>query len=1384
MASQNLVFVLLPNGILPAKTLSLSVYLTPRLQSGNTLAAFPDFLDWAGLVKDHGLTLTFGCAGKTHAVPVTQGILRSDVWQEIFKKDTYVEPYKIPDFDQRLIVSYPVREATSFLKYAYQAVGSGSFLGQQERGGLAHLLRDLVFRDGDKSNLASEISSKRLDMWKEQRGNLSEGVANKAPGKVGVLELPAFAAVVPPDGVPAPLTPPANAHDTMTRFAMYHHMPPAPNRPPLPQTEADFKKTLDFHRALTSLNSYPSLMRSLGLVFDVELPGDFCPASPSAGLYGTIELLKVTLGVKWKLAPQFTFPSTSYVRDKKDFRAAPATSAAGVTGSQYVPTDVVSGFLALTPDNFHLLEVDLDGGLLKALGLADNATNARDQSKVGDNLPSLRSSGIGLVADARGAQLLQSISDNKGFDQAATSSATFPRALNGRDLLRGFRIDIWTSTTQEWRSLHFRNSTYRFGPSSEIEIQEPREEGFLQPTATQPADDPTRKPDPAATAAGVPQPGTDIYAHERIARWEGWSLSTKRPGLALNSSPDPGLATTPDPTIGQPLTPFKMTTDFAVFPGSLPQLRFGTNYRLRARAVDLAGNSVSLQAPTLAEFALPAGQTQLPYLRFEPVLPPLLVLQQPTAVGATLERMVIRSLNNTVELDAVATGDTDHRHVGPPRAGESIAEQHGMFDGSNGKLLGDPTTFSNISARDGYEIPTQGDVPLEPSANLNVGYLPDPIARGAAFRNLPNTPDNTSGRVGSGGLSYSVLPDVQPRAGSVTYIDFGTAWPERQAFLLTMQEGKASPAWDIGNRVLTLSLPKGALTTVDLSSYISESDLLLMGIWAWLREYFEARELAAMQGGAAEFAVGATSDFVALLTRLILEGGHDMITPARTLTLVHAVQQPLGIPEFVQLPVVHRPTNPIFASTLRNSFTPITAWRSHGSHNAVLLGALKINGNSTSKIDLEARWKEYTDDPAKAGPTTAWNSAHVENIPLSTTDGGEIFSDGTNTRMVGVYIPSVDTCWFSAPFDELDGVVTPGDVAAPVHRFDDTKHRWVGYTAIANSRFEEYFPPGLDFTRSSDTLLVDVPSSARPLAPDIAYVVPTFGWEQQETTNVKSTVRFGNGVRVYLNRPWYSSGDSELLGVILWNGAAPDYPTRELFKPFFTQWGNDPIWKTGFLSNVPSVGDFPNAFDTATALAIEENPRPFDVAGHTVQFDPKRRLWFCDIQFSNSLSYMPFVRLALGRYQPHSIAGVELSRIVLADYVQLTADRSAVISIDPSDTRKAKVFVGGVAPQPPAQSVIEVTVQRRMANVVSDLAWEVAPANVVTVTEDSPAPTEPDAVLWSGSVLFAKTPPHDEFRIVIREFERIQIDGPPTVAAVLGERMVYVAIVDYAVPAR
>src|SRR5262249_557504 len=162
---------------------------------------------------------------------------------------------------------------------------------------------------------------------------------------------------------------------------------------------------------------------------------------------------------------------------------------------------------------------------------------------------------------------------------------------------------------------------------------------------------------------------------------------------------------------------------------------------------------------------------------------------------------------------------------------------------------------------------------------------------------------------------------------------------------------------------------------------------------------------------------------------------------------------------------------------LRNSFTPITAWRVPGSHAAVLLGGLKVHGASTAKLDLEATWREGTDDPSLPPPTQPVTPDHVGTIKPPTTnpartpthphtpDPGVIYTDASDTGAVGPYIPQVDTVWFSAPFDDLEGVATPGQVAAPQQHFPDTKHRWVAYRAIGSSRFEECFDgANLDFT--------------------------------------------------------------------------------------------------------------------------------------------------------------------------------------------------------------------------------------------------------------------------------------------------------------------------------
>ena len=53
--------------------------------------------------------------------------------------------------------------------------------------------------------------------------------------------------------------------------------------------------------------------------------------------------------------------------------------------------------------------MDLDGALLKALALADSLANANDPTLSDGLLPSLRSSGISLLADNRAQQVLQAI---------------------------------------------------------------------------------------------------------------------------------------------------------------------------------------------------------------------------------------------------------------------------------------------------------------------------------------------------------------------------------------------------------------------------------------------------------------------------------------------------------------------------------------------------------------------------------------------------------------------------------------------------------------------------------------------------------------------------------------------------------------------------------------------------------------------------------------------------------------------------------------------------------------------------------------------------------------------------------------------------------------
>src|SRR5215467_9300015 len=119
MANQTLTAVVLPAGIAAGDTLRAHIYLSPRLVGAPHLASFPDWLDWPGLIQRHGLAFELRCGARTMAVAADGSRLRPDIWREIFTPETTVAAYPRPDYDKRLLVSYPAGNAHALVKFAY-----------------------------------------------------------------------------------------------------------------------------------------------------------------------------------------------------------------------------------------------------------------------------------------------------------------------------------------------------------------------------------------------------------------------------------------------------------------------------------------------------------------------------------------------------------------------------------------------------------------------------------------------------------------------------------------------------------------------------------------------------------------------------------------------------------------------------------------------------------------------------------------------------------------------------------------------------------------------------------------------------------------------------------------------------------------------------------------------------------------------------------------------------------------------------------------------------------------------------------------------------------------------------------------------------------------
>ncbi|HMN59910.1 MAG TPA: hypothetical protein PJ988_06070, partial [Anaerolinea sp.] len=690
----------------------------------------------------------------------------------------------------------------------------------------------------------------------------------------------------------------------------------------------------------------------------------------------------------------------------------------------------------------------------------------------------------------------------------------------------------------------------------------------------------------------------------------------------------------------EPATPFKMTTQFSAAPLSLPALRFGRRYRLRLRAVDICGNSMKYDDPLATLLSLISGLPRDPeglaYLRYEPVAAPLVVLRDERGVtgpGSQLRRLVMRTFNDDPSKDGDPADLTaSDRFIVPPGTSVEVGERMGMFD-KNGKIDTSAAMYDLIAARDAGRLNhvkvvvagQEQEFPLETPDHLDaIPYLPDVLARGAALRDLPGSPDGARAAVDPGGgpttiLPYALLDGANPRAGSAALVGFGGGgdWQNLTPFRLALADGSGLPEWDPAGRVLTVHLPKANLSVVPLSSYVPPDDLKLLGVWQWLREICDA--LSVFFPGAPVLNPDLDVEGINHILQRSVEGGHWMLTPPSLLTLVHAVQQPLGRPAFSALAVQHEAygsknkygqvdelidpdpnvlqTAPESIPTAESELAPITAWRKPGAPDAYLLGGLQIHAASTNQVDLEAEWEDPYDDvsaPREEGVVylKKSSSSSVEEIPIPGSQEGYIgVGSGKSFRDLAYYDADHDLLCFVRAGDQLGNLKSGVQIyttAAPRHYFDDTRRHRVQYTPRATSRFREYFDQesGLDFTRAGDPLWVDVPASARPAAPQVSYIVPTFGWQRETHTNLKRSVRFGGGLRVYLERPWFSSGMGELLGVSLYDYSNGSLTDREDWKAWVTQWGADPIWLSPGLPQLPYSTSFPNRVADEYSLSV------------------------------------------------------------------------------------------------------------------------------------------------------------------------------------------------------
>lgn len=1331
--SQEIIFTTLPHRRIEIDGkpfLQLSVFATIKLTTpkDTTLAVFEDILAFPDKMLEGDFQFKLQDGTLLNAEMIKDKI-DPELFRQIFHRDIKVDDFKDEDFTEKRFYSFPVKHINDFLIKSYKEIaisnpkellGAEIFVDENRFAPITRMKLDAQSVENAISpNFRNTINASQL--YFKNDNDVREFKADLQKNK-----FTRFVKQMQP-------------REDFVQLRQFHKVDKelVIRDKPVKMEKPRF----EFHDILSVVNSYPQMMRKLGLVLDFLIP--YTTTIPNLG---SLSLVINALELDEE-GTTISTPLTAYQ----------ITSTGFYTGDK--PTSIFKkGFVKINTDAFSVIQIDADGTALKANNMAETkiqelaqfyeqkARFTHDEQLIVSNvenikppeeegLPYSRSAGIAITKNGMAEHLVNSINSNllikQKFVVAPVRKVEMkPRFLNqtsgniqpvekanlllkiripetilySDDVTQGYRMDIaYDDEPDKWYSLHQRQDAYTWynesnNPSA-IEGIEP-DEGFIQLGIAEDPDDPD-----------------DVFVSETLARWEGWSLSVQKPGYAINESDDydlkPGETEKRDFVYKNKLEEakkyrfdpdleFRLNAQSKIIPGSLPKLRFGRNYRVRVRSVDLAGNSVPLEHQS--ESPLETLRENIRYMRYEPLASPIVLAGNKLKDGEFLERLVIRS-----NFDQTATeyennhplaGNTfdpfSQRYLLPPKNSQLMAETHGKFEEAFKSGAAAKEIYDIITNHEGlYQQDEKNKEKIYQPSEVEIIYLPDPMAAGVSFFVAEGNQFTHTQEFEPAMFSFFSKEEIKPN--DTNSINIPNDWYKAGIIRIRLEEGEQKVNWDGANRIFTVFMPKGHRTRIKFSTFWREEDMKqLSAIWAMVK--------SENPGNLNE------------LQRLAFSGQHWMVSPSREFELVHALQQPLDAPVIKDL-IPDRDYNTTFA---------------------LINTRFDIHGQSTEKVQFQAKWTEPLDDGISVEIKEKQGRNQIPEINLNYHD--DVLTKGTIPEPQEIKTPAIENLQAKPilrikPRTAIQFEANPQPGARKVnllyqnqnkqfvqveklkisplinlaqrvkydiamtqfnfldllnlrikpleHHFGDTKHRWVDYKLVGTSRYGDYFSsvlkayPSLPVTRDSEWKeRVNILSSARPLAPGIEYIIPTFEWRKSQNDTTVRHQRMGGGLRIYLKRPWYSTGEDEMLAVIL-----PQYKQSMLsmvaaspgYTNYYTHWGIDPILYGQRPANVsPGIEEFRLKPVIDSGLQYPGQPGALaKVVAYPVHFDTDRQMWFCDIAIDPGQMYFPFVKLFLARYQPHSVreenSDVCLSPIVAAKMTQLMPERKATLTFKKDD---------------------------------------------------------------------------------------------------------------------